>query len=136
MKKYLKLFCVGVLLSLALVFISLPIQAQHNLAQSSSSQSNPAETDTWWMRNGDSSKVAGFFFADELISGQCSRHCYDIDLTLYDASTGNAVAQALGNSPAPELRAPYDGEFILEVAMVNCARSGGCRTSVSSEYGL
>ena len=126
MKKYLKLFCVGVLVSLALVVTSVSGHAESDLAQDHSQ----------WLNTGKAFTVDSFFFGDELISGECANDCYDLDLTLYDSETQQPVAQDQDNTPTPTLRAPYEGDFTLEVSMANCARTGGCRAWVSSEYGF
>ncbi|NER81155.1 MAG: hypothetical protein F6K42_16630 [Leptolyngbya sp. SIO1D8] len=126
MKKYLKLLCVGILVSLILVVTSVSGRAEPNLAQSHSK----------WMNTGESFRVSSFFFENELISGECANDCYDIDLTLYEANMQNAVAQDHGDTATPMVRAPYEGDFTLEVSMANCARTRGCRAWVSSEYGF
>ncbi|MEM8805086.1 MAG: hypothetical protein AAGF01_03445 [Cyanobacteria bacterium P01_G01_bin.38] len=123
MRKFLKLVCVGFLASLTLVFISLPGWAEDDLTEDS----------TRWINTGERFSAEIYLFEDEPISGACSQDCYDIDLTLYDASTQDAVAQDHGNTATPTVNAPYEGNFVLEVEMANCARSQGCRTWVSYE---
>lgn len=120
MKKFLKSVCVGLLVSLTLTFMNFAVSAKEDLT----------EDFTRWMNTGESFHAEAYLFEDELISGTCSQDCYDIDLTLYDVSTNKAVAQDNGNTATPMVNAPYEGNFILEVEMANCARSGGCRTWV------
>ena len=118
MKRFLKLVCVGLLVSLTLAFVSLSSKAEDNLA----------EDHTRWMNTGERFSAETYLFENEPISGACSQDCYDIELTLYDAGTKTTVAQSHGNTSTPTVNAPYEGNFILEVEMANCARSGGCRT--------
>ncbi|NEP61616.1 MAG: hypothetical protein F6K31_32470 [Symploca sp. SIO2G7] len=97
----------------------------------SKAQDSLIEDSIRWMNTGDSLRTEAYLFADEPISGACSQDCYDIDLTLYDATTKKSVAEEHKNTKTPTVYAPYEGDFILNVEMVNCARSGGCRTWIN-----
>ena len=124
MKKYLKLCIVSVLVSLALIAMRLPSSAEDDLTLDHSR----------WLHTGETIQLKSFFFEGEQISGACSKDCYDLDLTLYDQLTQMPVVQELTNTATPTITAPYEGDFILEVSMSNCARSQGCRAWVQSEY--
>ena len=118
MKKYLKWFLIGVCVSVTFLTMHAPSKASGDLR----------EDQTWWMVNGDQHQIEGFFFKDESILGLCSKDCYEIDLTLHDTKTQKEIRQDVDTSAAPQLTIPYDGTFTVEVQMMNCARSGGCRT--------
>ena len=121
MKRFLRLICVGLLVSLTLALMNSVVSAKDDLT----------EDFTRWMNTGESFRAEAYLFEDEPIAGVCSNDCYDIDLTLYDISTKKVVAKDHGASNTPTVNAPYEGNFVLEVEMENCARSGGCRTWVS-----
>lgn len=121
MRRFLKLVLVGLLASLTLAFVSLSSRAADDLT----------EDYIRWMNTGESFSVEAYLFKDESLSGVCSQDCYDIDLTLYDADTKKVVMQDYENTATPSIIAPYEGDFTVEVQMVNCARTGGCRTWIS-----
>lgn len=121
MKKYLRLLCVSVLISVVVVVVSLsPSQAAGDLTEDA----------VRWLHTGESFQVEGYFFEDERIGAECSQNCYDLDLALYDPQSGKRVAVDDDGSVAPDVRVPYEGAFVLEVGMQNCAGAGGCRTWV------
>lgn len=121
MKNFLKLVCVGLLISLTFAFTHLSANAKGNLTEDA----------TRWMNTGESFRTETYLFEAEPISGACSQDCYDIDLTLYDTNTKKVVVKDHGNTAIPMVTAPYEGDFVLEIEMANCARSGGCRTWVN-----
>ena len=123
MRNFLKFVCIGLLMSVTLAFLTLSSRAEYDLT----------EDNTRWMNTGESFRTEVYLFQDEPIAGTCSNDCYDVDLTLYEISAKRIVAKDHGNTTTPMVNAPYEGSFVLQVGMENCARSGGCRTWI--EYG-
>lgn len=124
MKRFLTCICVGLLVSLVLTSLNVSVNAQDD---------DLTESTIHWLNIGESFRIGTYLFENEPISSACSQDCYDIDLTLYDANTKKSVAQDHDNTSTPMVNAPYEGDFIVEVEMANCARSGGCRTWIREE---
>lgn len=126
MKGYWRSVCICLLASLAIIVTGLSGQAETSSGQDT----------TRWMKTGDTFTVSGFFFDQELLSGECSRDCYDLDLALYGADIQVPIVEDSDRTSTPSIEVPYEGRFTLEVSMTNCARPGGCRTSISSDQGF
>mgnify|MGYP001796605545 CR=1 FL=1 len=116
--RWLRLWSIGLLVNLLIVVSqSVSVAATEPLDQSAR-----------WLNNGERLQFAQFLFEDEPISATCSQDCYSIAMSLKDRQTQAVVAQTEEQGKHQSLQAPYEGEFILNVTMQNCARDGGCRT--------
>jgi len=89
-----------------------------------------------WLYNGDITTVNGYLLSGEGVYGSCDEDCLDMDLFLYDAVTGELVAQDTEVDAVPYVVAPWEGDFVLEVTMPSCNHSEGCAAWVSSDYGF
>lgn len=94
-----------------------------------------AQSRDLWLYNGDSVTVEGYFLEEEGIYGWCDEDCYDLDLFLYDTA-GNLVWQDTAADANPQVYAPYEGNFIVEVTMPNCDHPEGCAVWVDSDAGF
>jgi hypothetical protein len=95
-----------------------------------------AQDRSLWLYNGDTTMVDGYFLAGEGVYGACDEDCFDLDLFLYDAVTGDLVAQDVETDAVPYVVAPWDGDFVLEVTMPDCSHADGCAAWVSSDHGF
>ncbi|MEM8503843.1 MAG: hypothetical protein AAF716_11900 [Cyanobacteria bacterium P01_D01_bin.1] len=86
-----------------------------------------------WLHTGESFQLERYFFKDETIGAKCGQDCYDLDLAVYDPKIKKPIAVDDDGSTEPAILAPYEGEFVLEIDMKNCAAAGGCRTWVAWE---
>lgn len=89
-----------------------------------------------WLYSGDSTTVDGYLLTEEAVYANCDEDCLDLDLFLYDAVTGELVAQDTAEDAVPYVVAPWDGDFVVEVSMPDCSHPDGCAVWVSSDHGF
>jgi hypothetical protein len=89
-----------------------------------------------WLYSGDVTTVDGYLLSGEGVYGSCDQDCLDMDLFLYDAVTGELVAQDTAIDAVPYVVAPWDGDFVVEVTMPDCSHPDGCAAWLSSDYGF
>ncbi|MEN9224517.1 MAG: hypothetical protein Q6L60_05530 [Thermostichus sp. HHBFW_bins_43] len=94
-----------------------------------------AQSRTFLLRRGQSTLTTGYFVRNEAIWAECDRDCLDVDLKLFDRNNRLVDADELRDD-FPVVRAPFDGEFTLEVIMFDCRSSAGCYVVVDSELGF
>ncbi|PSN05780.1 hypothetical protein C7271_08025 [filamentous cyanobacterium CCP5] len=95
-----------------------------------------AQDRSLWLHNGDYTTVSGYLIAGESVYGECDQDCADLDLFLYDAVSGELVYEDSAIDAVPFVTAPWDGDFIVEVVMPDCAHPEGCAVWLSSDYGF
>jgi hypothetical protein len=95
-----------------------------------------AQDRTLWLYTGDTTTVDGYFFYGEGIYGDCDADCFDLDLFLYDAVTGELVDQDVEPDAVPYVIAPWEGDFVIEVTMPDCDHPDGCAVWISSDEGF
>lgn len=94
-----------------------------------------AQSRTTTLTSGDSKTYEGYFLADEDIYASCDVNCEDVDIYLYDAFTGELIASDTLVDANPVVTAPYDGDFLVETAMVSCS-ANTCETWTDSDHGF
>lgn len=94
-----------------------------------------AQDRTFWLHEGESETVSGYFLEGETITAECDSDCSDIDLYLY-TEIGALADSDDELDDYPVLIAPYDGTFSVEITMPSCSHSQGCSASISSEHGF
>jgi hypothetical protein len=94
-----------------------------------------AQSRELWLYNNGAETVEGYFFAGEEIYGWCDQDCYDLDMVLYDAN-GQVVVQDVAPDANPQVYAPYEGTFYIEVTMPNCSHPQGCAVWLDSTEGF
>ncbi len=95
-----------------------------------------AQDRSLWLYSGETTVLDGYFFTGEGIYGECDEDCFDMDLFLYDAVTGELVSQDVEPDAVPYVIAPWEGDFVVEITMPNCSHPDGCAVWVSSEHGF
>ena len=88
-----------------------------------------------WLSSGEGVTYEGYLFADENVYSACDDNCFDLDLYLYDAVSGDLVASDTLLDAYPIVTAPYEGDFFIEVFMVDCD-AGACETWTDSDVGF
>lgn len=86
-----------------------------------------------WLTEGEAFKLEQYLFANESMRAGCYEHCYDVDLILYDATTQEVVHKDTNANTKPKITAPYEGDFIVELSLPNCAVARGCKVWLDSE---
>lgn len=94
-----------------------------------------AQSRTDWLSTGQSASYNGFLYAGETVYATCDSDCTDLDIMLYDASSGQLVDSDTLMDAQPVVVAPYEGDFIIEVVMASCSIEP-CATWTDSEYGF
>lgn len=94
-----------------------------------------AQSRTAVLASGDSETYEGYFVANEDIYASCDANCQDLDLYLYDAFTGELIASNTLVDANPVVTAPYDGDFLVETAMITCSAST-CQAWTDSDHGF
>lgn len=94
-----------------------------------------AQDRTAWLRDNESTKMTGYLLQGEDVYALCDEDCSDLDLILYN-EMGVMVDTDEQMDSFPIVTAPYEGTFIVEVAMPSCIHSAGCAVSLSSDYGF
>lgn len=95
-----------------------------------------AQDRSLWLYSGESTSVEGYLGYGETVYGSCDEDCMDMDLYLYDAFTGELVYEDSAIDSTPFVVAPWEGDFVIEVTMPNCAHPEGCAAWVSSDHGF
>jgi hypothetical protein len=90
------------------------------IAVGSMAASAQAQSTEDWLASGEMVTHDTYLVAGEGISGWCDDGCYDLDLFLYDAASGELVTADTMLDAVPSLVAPYDGAFFVEVVMSDC----------------
>jgi hypothetical protein len=75
---------------------------------------------TDWLYSGESAYHDISASAGAGIEANCDNDCTDVDLLLYDYYTGELVAYDTLVDAVPYVSAPYSGDFVLEVRMIDC----------------
>ena len=73
--------------------------------------------------------------AGEVVNATCDSDCTDLDIMLYDATSGELVASDTLVDAQPVVAAPYEGNFVIEVVMASCSVEP-CATWTTSEHGF
>ncbi len=94
-----------------------------------------AQARTTFLMSGDSETYEGYFLANEDIYASCDQNCQDLDIYLYDAFTGELIASDTHADANPVVTAPYDGDFLVETAMITCY-ADACETWTDSDHGF
>ncbi len=94
-----------------------------------------AQDRTSWLRNSESATMTGYLLQGEDVYATCNEDCQDLDLFLYD-DTGRLVAADEQIDSFPIVTAPYEGTFVVKVAMPSCLSAAGCSVSITSDYGF
>ncbi|MEO1299532.1 MAG: hypothetical protein AAFW75_27900 [Cyanobacteria bacterium J06636_16] len=94
-----------------------------------------AQARTAFLESGASETYEGYFLANEDIYASCDANCEDLDIYLYDAFTGELIASDTLTDANPVVTAPYDGDFLVETAMITCHAST-CETWTDSDHGF
>lgn len=94
-----------------------------------------AQDRTSWLRDSESATMTGYLLQGEDVYATCDDDCQDLDLFLYDDS--GALVDADDQIDAfPIVTAPYEGTFVVKVAMPSCTHNAGCSVSITSDYGF
>ena len=94
-----------------------------------------AQSRTAWLSSGDSETYEGYFVANEDIYASCDSNCADLDIYLYDAFTGELISSNTLVDATPVVTAPYDGDFLVETAMITCS-ADVCEVWTDSDHGF
>lgn len=94
-----------------------------------------AQDRTAWLRDNESTTMTGYLLQGEDVYALCDEDCSDLDLILYN-EMGVMVDTDEQLDSFPIVTAPYEGTFIVEIAMPSCLHSAGCSVSLSSDYGF
>ncbi|MBW4652039.1 MAG: hypothetical protein KME20_03125 [Kaiparowitsia implicata GSE-PSE-MK54-09C] len=105
------------------------------IAVASSAAIAQAQSRVGWLSSGESIAYEGYLFADEAVAAMCDDNCYDLDMYLYDAETGDLVASDVLEDSVPIVVAPYEGNFLVELVMVSCGAEP-CETWTDSDAGF
>jgi hypothetical protein len=105
------------------------------IAVASSAAIVHAQSRADWLASGESVTYDGYLLADEGVYAGCDENCADLDLYLYDASSGELVASDTLADPNPVVAAPYEGSFLIEAIMVVC-NADACETTTDSDQGF
>ena len=115
MNYFVKLFFLGVL-SLFLTFSTA--------GKSYASEVHPY---SMWLKQGESFDLEQYLSANESITAGCNEDCFDVDLILYDATRKEVIHQDTEDNINPKITAPYDGDFVVNLSLLNCSLSRGCK---------
>ncbi len=105
------------------------------IAVASSAAIAQAQSRVDWLSSGENIMYDGYLYDGEAVNATCDDDCYDIDLFLYDAETGDLVASDTLEDAIPVVIAPYEGDFLIEVVMAGCSLEP-CETWTDSEAGF
>ena len=105
------------------------------IAVASSAAIAQAQSRVDWLSSGENIMYDGYLYDGEAVSAICDDDCYDIDLFLYDAETGDLVDSDTMEDAVPVVIAPYEGNFWIEVMMVGCSLEP-CETWTDSDAGF
>ena len=94
-----------------------------------------AQSRSVWLNDDGQTTVTGYFLQGEDIYANCDEDCMDINLYLYNEMGALVDADSAGDA-FPIVTAPYDGTFIVEIAMPSCLHSAGCSAAISSDHGF
>lgn len=94
-----------------------------------------AQSRTDWLSTGESVTYNGSLYAGESVYATCDGDCTDLDISLYDANSGQLVDSDVLTNAQPIVVAPYDGNFMIEVTMVSCSWEP-CAAWTASDYGF
>ncbi|WOD40066.1 hypothetical protein [Nodosilinea sp. E11] len=103
----------GVKLAAAMTLGAIAIASTAPLAQ--------AQSRVDWLSSGEEIVYDGYLLADEVVHAICDDDCYDLDMFLYDAVSGELVASDTLDDAIPVVVAPYEGEFLIQLVMVGCS---------------
>ncbi len=90
---------------------------------------------TVWLKDNERITVTGYFIQGESIHASCDQDRTNLDLYLYN-EMGVLVDADEAISATPELTAPYEGTFSVQIIMPSCTHSAGCSAAISSDYGF
>lgn len=105
------------------------------IAVASSAAIAQAQSRTDWLSSGDNIMYDGYLYAGEAVHAICDDDCYDLDMFLYDAETGDLVASDTLEDAIPLVIAPYEGNFLIELVMAGCSLEP-CETWTDSDAGF
>ncbi|MEM6448679.1 MAG: hypothetical protein AAF703_00020 [Cyanobacteria bacterium P01_D01_bin.105] len=94
-----------------------------------------AQEHSSWIEDNETKKVTGYLLQGESVSGLCDEDCSDLDLFLYN-EMGVMVDSDDGADANPIVTAPYEGTFVVEVAVPSCTHWAGCAVSIRSDQGF
>lgn len=94
-----------------------------------------AQPQTDWLGAGEARSFEGYLSAGENVFSICDANCFDIDMFLYDAESGELVGSDTLEDDIPVVTVPYDGYFLIEVLMVDC-RASACEIMMGSDADL
>lgn len=94
-----------------------------------------AQEHSSWIEDNETKKITGYLLQGESVSGLCDEDCSDLDLFLYN-EMGVMVDSDDGIDANPIVTAPYEGTFVVEVAVPSCSHWAGCAVSVRSDQGF
>jgi hypothetical protein len=117
----------GVKSSLVCSLAALSLAGTAGLAQ--------AESRSDWLSEGESITYEGYLLEGEDVFGACDEDCTDLDIYLYDAVSGDLIAEDVLVDSFPVVTAPYDGDFLIEVYMVTCSVEP-CLAEIDSDHGF
>lgn len=80
-----------------------------------------------WLKQGETFQLDQYLSVDESMTAGCNEDCFDVDLTLMDATTKTTVFKDVADNTSPKITAPYDGNFVIELTLPNCALTRGCK---------
>lgn len=94
-----------------------------------------AQDRTAWLRDNETTTMTGYLLQGEDLYAICDEDCSDLDLYLYN-EMGVMVDADDEVDSFPIVTAPYEGTFVVEVAMPSCNHGAGCSVSLSSDHGF
>ncbi|MFK8186716.1 MAG: hypothetical protein AB8B99_25350 [Phormidesmis sp.] len=94
-----------------------------------------AQEHSSWIEDNETKKITGYLLQGESVSGLCDEDCSDLDLFLYN-EMGVMVDSDDGIDANPIVTAPYEGTFVVEVAVPSCTHWAGCAVSIRSDQGF
>ncbi|KPQ35093.1 MAG: hypothetical protein HLUCCA11_11785 [Phormidesmis priestleyi Ana] len=94
-----------------------------------------AQDRTAWLKDNETTTMTGYLLPGENIYGLCDTDCSDMDLFLYN-EMGVMVDSNTLDGAFPIVTAPYEGTFVIEIAVPSCTHGAGCSVSISSDQGF
>ncbi|MGB3297295.1 MAG: hypothetical protein WBA76_03420 [Phormidesmis sp.] len=88
-----------------------------------------------WLKDNESTTMTGYLLQGEDVYALCDEDCHDLNLFLFN-EMGVMVDADEQIDSFPMVTAPYDGTFVIKVAVPSCTHWAGCAVSVSSDRGF
>jgi hypothetical protein len=82
-----------------------------------------AQSHADWLNDGETISYREYLRANDVVSAYCDEDCYNLDIFLYNAHTGRLVTSDTLTDAVPVVVVPSNGDFIVEVVMVECSLS-------------